>query len=110
MRYMMMWLMMLGGVAAVYRTEHMAVEGLQDIVPLKYRALIVSSLYAVGGIFFMLLAYYGWTAAIRNLSQHAAASGIPMVIPYMAIPIGSVLILIQIVLCWFSGFESENHD
>src|SRR5690606_1791409 len=110
MRYMMMWLMMLGGVAAVYRTEHMAVEGLQDIVPSKYRSMVVSLLYAVGGIFFVLLAYYGWAAAIRNLSQHAAASGIPMVIPYMAIPVGSVLILIQIVLCWISGFESQKDD
>jgi TRAP-type C4-dicarboxylate transport system permease small subunit len=110
MRYIMMWLMMLGSVTAVYRAEHMAVEGLQDLVSPRYRSLVRSSLYAIGGILFVLLAYYGWAAAIRNLSQHAAASGIPMVVPYMAIPIGSVLILIQIVLCWISGFETEVHE
>jgi TRAP-type C4-dicarboxylate transport system permease small subunit len=110
MRYIMMWLMMLGSVTAVYRAEHMAVEGLQDLVSPRYRSLVRSSLYAIRGILFVLLAYYGWAAAIRNLSQHAAASGIPMVVPYMAIPIGSVLILIQIVLCWLSGFETEVHE
>ncbi|CAH0342484.1 TRAP transporter small permease [Rhizobium sp. CECT 9324] len=110
MRYIMMWLMMLGSVTAVYRAEHMAVEGLQDLVSPRYRSLVRSSLYAIGGILFVFLAYYGWAAAIRNLSQHAAASGIPMVVPYMAIPIGSVLILIQIVLCWISGFETEVHE
>ncbi|MBO3761500.1 TRAP transporter small permease [Ciceribacter sp. L1K22] len=110
MRYIMMWLMMLGSVTAVYRTEHMAVEGLQDLVSSKYRHLVRSMLYGIGGIFFVLLAYHGWSAAIRNMSQHAAASGMPMIIPYMAIPVGSVLILIQIVLCWLSGFEGDEHD
>lgn len=110
MRYIMMWLMMLGSVTAVYRAEHMAVEGLQDLVSARYRSVARSALYAIGGILFVLLAYYGWAAAIRNLSQHAAASGIPMVVPYMAIPIGSVLILIQIILCWISGFETEVHE
>lgn len=107
MRYIMMWLMMLGGVTAVYRAEHMAIEGLQDLVSPALRHMVRSALYAVGGIFFVLLAYYGWSAALRNLSQHAAASGMPMVVPYMAIPVGSVLILIQIALCWISGFESD---
>nr|CAD6436266.1 TRAP transporter small permease [Rhizobium sp. Q54] len=110
MRYIMMWLMMLGSVAAVYRLEHMAVEGLQDIVSLKYRHALRGALYAVGGLLFVLLAYYGWSAAMRNAAQNAAASGMPMIIPYMAIPVGSVLILVQIVLCWISGFGIEEND
>ncbi|MDI7862644.1 TRAP transporter small permease [Rhizobiaceae bacterium n13] len=110
MRYIMMWLMMLGSVTAVYRAEHMAVEGLQDLVAPKHRQLVRSALYGIGGVFFVLLAYYGWASAIRNLAQHAAASGMPMIIPYMAIPVGSVLIIIQIMLCWVSGFEAENHE
>ena len=112
MRYIMMWLMMLGSVTAVYRAEHMAVEGFQDIVAPRHRHIARSALYGIGGIFCVLLAYHGWTAAIRNMSQQAAASGMPMIIPYMAIPVGSVMILIQIVLCWASGFEIdfEEHE
>ena len=110
MRYIMMWLMMLGSVTAVYRSEHMAVDGIQDLVAPRYRHLARSALYALGGIFCAILAYYGWAAAIRNLSQQAAASGMPMIIPYMAIPVGSVLILVQIALCWASGFEIEVDD
>lgn len=110
MRYIMMWLMMLGSVAAVYRLDHMAVVGAQDLVSLRYRHQVRSALYAVGGILFVLLACYGWAAATRNLTQNAAASGMPMIIPYMAIPVGSVLILIQIALCWISGFGVEEDD
>jgi TRAP-type C4-dicarboxylate transport system permease small subunit len=110
MRYLMMWLMMLGSVTAVYRSEHMAVEGLQDLVSARFHHLIRSVVYGIGAVFFVALAYYGWSAALRNMSQHAAASGMPMVIPYMSIPIGSVLILLQILLCWLTGFESEARD
>ena len=110
MRYIMMWLMMLGSVTAVYRAEHMAVEGFQDLVAPKHRHIARSALYGVGGIFCVLQAYYGWEAAVRNMSQHAAASGMPMVIPYMSIPVGSLLILVQIVLCWLSGFEIDFED
>ena len=34
----------------------------------------------------------------------------PMIIPYMAIPIGGVLMIVQIVLCWLAGFEATQYD
>lgn len=110
MRYVMMWLMMLGSVSAVYRVEHMAVDGLQDFVSQNLKTLVRSALYTVGGIFFVILAYYGWTAALRNASQTAAASGMSMLFPYMSIPVGSVLVLLQIGLCWFSGFSPAETE
>jgi TRAP-type C4-dicarboxylate transport system permease small subunit len=105
MRYVMMWLMMLGGVACIYRIEHMAIESVVESAPERLRNLVRGTLFGIGGIFCFFLVYYGWPAAIRNSGQHAAASGMPMIIPYMAIPVGGVLMMVEIVLCWFAGYD-----
>jgi TRAP-type C4-dicarboxylate transport system permease small subunit len=105
MRYTMIWVMMLGGVACFWRVEHMAIDALHDAVPVRLRPLVRGALYGVAGIFCLLLLVYGWPAALRNTSQFAAASGISMVWVYLAIPVGAALMLVQIVLCWIAGYE-----
>ncbi len=105
MRYVMMWLMMLGSVACIYRAEHMAIDSVIQSVPERWRQHMRSLLYSIGGLFCLLLVIYGWHAALANNMQFAAASGIRMSIPYMAIPIGGTLIIVEIVLCWLAGYE-----
>lgn len=105
MRYVMVWLMMLGGVACIYRAEHMAIESLIQAVGPAWRNHVRSALYTVAGIFCVLLVVHGWPTAMRNSTQVAAASGMPMIVPYIAIPIGGALMIVQIVLCWFAGYE-----
>ncbi len=86
----------------------MAVDTLLDLVGERWRHLLRSILFGIAGLFCLLLVWYGWPAAIHNIRQSAAASGISMVIPYMALPIGGVLMLVQIILCWISGFEEGD--
>lgn len=108
MRYLMIWLMMLGSVAAIYRVEHMAVETLESMVSPRHALLVRSALYSVGGIFCVVLLVYGWPLALRNAGQVAPASGIPMIYPYMALPVGAFLILLQIALSWFGAFDENR--
>lgn len=105
MRYVMMWLMMLGSVSCLYRCEHMAVDGVVNSVPESRRNLVRGILYGIAGVFCGLLIFYGWPAALENAHQRAAASGIPMILPYLAIPVGGTLMLVEIVLCWFGGYQ-----
>lgn len=107
MRFCMIWLMMLGSVACVYRAEHMAVDGLLGTVKARHRRFMRSALYSVGAAFCLVLVVYGWDAAMSNRTQTAAASGIPMIFPYMAIPVGGMLVFIEIVLSWFTGFSDD---
>ncbi|TNC60050.1 TRAP transporter small permease [Rubellimicrobium roseum] len=106
MRYSMIWVMMLGGTAAIYRGDHMAVDSVVEALPSRRRHILRSVLFGIGGTFCVMLAWYGWPAAINNAQQSAAASGLPMILPYLALPIGAVLMLAQIVLCWIVGFHS----
>ncbi|EPX85246.1 TRAP transporter small permease [Salipiger mucosus] len=110
MRYSMLWVMMLGGTAAIYRGDRMAVDTILDMLSERYRHLVRSALFGVAGLFCALLVWFGWPAALANARQSAAASGLPMVVPYLALPIGGTLMIIEIALCWASGFEDTRFD
>lgn len=110
MRYSMIWVMMLGGVASIYYAEHMAVESLGELLAPHRRHLVLTATYIVAGLFCVLLVYYGWPAALGNTRQRAAASGLSMFWVYLAIPLGALLMLIQIALCAVSGFASQNAE
>ncbi len=108
MRYSMIWLMMLGSVACIFRVEHMGIEALETLVRPDRVPLVKSALYSVAAIFCVVILIYGWPLAMRNASQVAPASGISMIVPYLALPVGAALMLVQIALSWLSGFEPEG--
>lgn len=108
MRYSMIWLMMLGSVACIFRAEHMGIEAVEGLVRPDWARYVKSGLYSVAAIFCLVILYYSYPLALRNASQVAPASGIPMIYPYAALPVGAVLMLVQIALSWFSGFESDR--
>lgn len=110
MRFGMIWLMMLGSVACIFRVEHMGIEMLEQLAGPNKARFVKSALYSLASIFCILILYYGFPLALRNAAQIAPASGIPMIYPYMALPVGSLLMLIQIYLSWFSGFEPDDED
>ena len=110
MRYAMIWLMMLGSVACIFRLEHMGIEALEGFVRPAHVRFVKSALYSIAAIFCVVILIYGIPLALRNAAQTAPASGIPMIIPYAALPVGSALMLTQIALSWLSGFESDNRD
>jgi TRAP-type C4-dicarboxylate transport system permease small subunit len=109
MRYGMIWLMMLGSVACIYRAEHMGIEALESLAG-RHAQLVKSALYTVAAIFCVFLLVYGWPLALRNAGQLAPASRIPMIYPYMALPVGAALMLVQIALSWVAGFEPEHDE
>lgn len=110
MRYLMIWLMMLGSVACVFRLEHMGLQMLERLVAPGQARLVKSALYTVAGVFCVFVLVYGWPLALRNAAQVAPASQIPMIWPYLALPVGAALMLVQIALSWFSGFEPDQGD
>lgn len=110
MRYSMIWVMMLGGTAAIYRGDHMAVDSLVETLSGRSRHLVRSALFGIAGAFCVLLVWYGWPAALSNARQSAAASGISMILPYLAVPVGGALMLAQILLCWIVGFHPTEFE
>jgi TRAP-type C4-dicarboxylate transport system permease small subunit len=110
MRYGMIWLMMTGSVACIFRAEHMGIEMLEQSFGAGKARYVKSALYSIAAIFCVIILIYGWPLALRNAAQVAPASQIPMILPYMALPVGAALMLLQIALTWIAGFEPDTGD
>lgn len=91
MRFSMVWVAFLAGSALVFRREHMAANLFDNprLGALRgVMAMIV--LLAILG-FAAALAWFGWPLAMRNARQLSPSAQIPMVWPYVAVPVGGAL-------------------
>lgn len=98
MRYTTTWMVMLAAAPALLRREHMEVN-LFDAArspAIRRAARLVGHLCVVG--FCILLIIKGFPAAIDNMRQVSPAVRIPMTIPYISVPVGATLLLIN-ALC-----------
>lgn len=97
-RMCMAWVTMLGSAALVRRDDHIAVTAVIDACPPTLaRALLALRdaliLVMAGG-----LAYYGYGLVLVGGRRTSPALEIPMFYPYLAIPVGAVLIAVMLAL------------
>lgn len=97
MRYSMIWMAMLGGGALVYRQEHVVSSLVPASAPFVLRrAVQVASVLATTA-FATLLITAGTAAALANVDQLSPATRLPMVVPYLAVPLGALVMLANVV-------------
>ena len=111
-RYSLVWITFLGGSIALKKRAHMGLQALADALPPKVQNL-VETLTLIGILGFLSIgALKGLHLALFNMSQYSPAMGIPIGIVYLAIPAGSVLMLVHVteqlatVIRSFSAGES----
>lgn len=92
--YLMVWFTFIGGAAAVIRKENLRVEYLQTIVKGNVYFVMKVIERVVSIIFFILLVFYGFQFALANSGRHAVTLPFTMIIPTIAVPIGSLLMAI----------------
>jgi len=98
MRYTTTWMVMLAAAPALLRREHMEVSLFDGVRSAWLRRVVGVLVHLCVAGFCVLLIVKGFPAAIDNMRQVSPAVRIPMTIPYMAIPVGAVLVLIN-TLC-----------
>jgi TRAP-type C4-dicarboxylate transport system permease small subunit len=97
-RYLMVWIGMLGASLALQEGRHIEVTLLLDRVPrLARKALTTIALLAVLA-FLGLVLHQGLLLTGNIWAQRSPAMNLPMVIPYAAVPLGAVLMMIQVLL------------
>lgn len=96
-RYLMIWLGMLGSVVALRKGRHIGVTILVDALPEKLSRvlLLVVRLCMVG--FLGIIGWEGIGLAVFNYPQLSAAMEISMMIPYLAIPAGAIMMIVDLV-------------
>lgn len=102
-RYLMLWVTMLGAAAALRSGGHLSVTALVDRLGPRAVAVVLALRDAVVVAAAGLLAWQGYRFAELNGAQESAAMEIPMTVPYGALPVGALLIVVLVLLSRLLG-------
>ena len=97
-RFSMCWMAMLGSAVALRQGRHLGVRVLVERLPLgvydKYLAPLIQLTMLA---FFLLVICKGWAFAMRGAGQISPALEIPMMYPYLCLPVGGFLMALSMV-------------
>jgi len=95
-RFLLIWMTMLGSAASLRHGGHITVTFLVEMLNPLWQAVFLIArdvfLVAVSGLFMV----FGTKFAMLNGAQESAALEIPMMIPYAALPVCGLLILLLV--------------
>ncbi|MGI6252745.1 MAG: TRAP transporter small permease, partial [Aminivibrio sp.] len=96
-RYMMVWVTFLGAGYAMGKGRHIGVTMFVDHLPEGARRKVTLTAQLVIMVFMAAVAVQGVKLIIGLWGQTSPAMDFPMWIPYMAIPVGSVYMLLHLL-------------
>lgn len=98
-KYLMIWAAMVGSSLAIREGAHIAVTILVDRFPLKLAKVCSVTAFILSAVFLSVAVYYGYFwAAGASIQIDPSVWDMPLSIPYFAIPVGSALMLLQLLL------------
>jgi TRAP-type C4-dicarboxylate transport system permease small subunit len=107
-RYLMIWVVMLSGSLLVKDNELVRVDFLDGIWRehwLVYRNVLFRILLSA---LLLMMARYGWDQAYMSINRTTTALQISWFWPYLAIPAGTALMLLQMIALTLSEFKSRK--
>ncbi len=107
-RYVFVWASMLGASMGVKKKIHFCLDSLLKSFSQRQRKIAEIILYLLMSVFLLVLVYYGALFSRELYVQTAPGLDIPMAIPYAAVPVGGLLMLLHILLMPFA--ESEERE
>jgi TRAP-type C4-dicarboxylate transport system permease small subunit len=93
-RHLMIWSALLGAAVAYRRKGHLGMDILVMHLPERWKRIVETLLQAISIGFFGLLVIHGIPLVERTMRQFSSAIRIPMGYIYLAIPVGSALVLL----------------
>lgn len=94
-QYLMVWVAFLGAGLALRQGRHVAVEMLQDRLPPTARRMTRHLVALLLIVFMGILTVLGFRFAHFAWDQETPVLNIPLGIPYLAVPIGALLLVIH---------------
>jgi len=97
-RYLMVWIGLMGASLALHEGRHVGVTLVVD----RTRGLlrkVLTGIALVAVLWFLWLMLFEGTRLVQNIwQQRSPAMNLPMVIPYAAIPLGAIFMMVQALL------------
>jgi TRAP-type C4-dicarboxylate transport system permease small subunit len=94
-RYLMIYVVFLGSSLAVRQKKMIAIEVLPQQLPERWRKVLLIGVLLLSIVFYVLMVRLGIQILGRVQAQVSAGTGMSMAIPYAAIPIGGVLLVLN---------------
>lgn len=96
-RYLFMWAAVLGFSSAVEAKRLFSFELLATNLPPAGKRICTALFVLAATLFLWVLVVDGGALVLRTLTQTSPAIGIPMAVPYAALPVGAVLIALHLI-------------
>jgi len=107
-RYSLVWASFLGASIALKRGLHIGVEAVIGKLPEGKRRSIYLITLVLLLLFLFTVMVKGFQLAQFNMRQSSPAMRIPMGFPYLAIPVGSLLMMIHLFDQFFLGLKHRK--
>ena len=108
--YALVWASMMGGAVGLRKGYQVSLNILMNKLPKISFRFATGCMYVGMLVFLGLMTWFGMHQTVVNMHQLSTAIGIPMSLPYLALPAGFMLmLLITVEQCWvFFHSESEG--
>ena len=107
-RYLMVWGSCLAAASAYGHGSHIGVKALVNLLPKKKAKWSRILIHLAVSALMVVICYEGFRLSFLLLDQESAAMQIPMTYPYLAIPVGALLILVQALIMIFCEFKTSS--
>jgi TRAP-type C4-dicarboxylate transport system permease small subunit len=108
LRYLMIWLVFLGGALATRHRALITVDIFTQPLPHRARALTTAAVFAAATLFLLTLASISLELARRSVGTVSASMGIPMEWMYLVFPVGLGLMALNTLREAISQFRSAS--
>lgn len=108
-RYLLVWVTMLIGSSAIWRAELIGMSYILTRIPERPRKVVVKTTYILVGGFLVTLIYYGVNMVESGWVVRSPSLQVPMSWFYSAIPVGSSLMLVQVLGALF-GLNQDKAE
>ncbi|WP_434309119.1 TRAP transporter small permease [Hominifimenecus sp. rT4P-3] len=97
LRYLFVWVIMLGGSLAIRRNSHLKVDMFLNLLkPMARRVIQIVMYFAILG-FLVVLCVLGIRLVLNTTNNLSAGIRVPMAVPYASIPIGAFLMILTTI-------------
>lgn len=106
-RYLMVWVACLAASEAYVKGSHVGVSFIIDAMPPNMHKIMILTIHVIVSGLMGIIVYQGFRLSFLLRDQLSPALEIPMTWPYLAVPVGASLTLIQALALFFKQMGSH---
>jgi TRAP-type C4-dicarboxylate transport system permease small subunit len=109
-RYLFVWISFMGAAAGVRYQVHLGIDLMEKILPAGSYRMVVIFVNLIIQVFLLMIIYWGFKILGVIQFQESPSMHISMRYPYMAVPMGSIFMLINSLRITVAALQNRTMD